>query len=959
MNDARGSIWRLWDLHYHTPSSYDVTECITNEEIIDKLLARHISVVAITDHHVIDVERIRALQAIAGDRLTVFPGIELRSELGGSQSVHYIGLFSPAIDLADLWTTLQGKLSITPSDVSAKGGNDAIYVDFKEGSEVIHSLGGIVSVHAGTKNNSIERISHATSYQRAVKVDLIRDCIDLFEAKDESDARDYETIVFPNIGTKRPIIVGSDTHHRVNDSERSPCWIKADPTFAGLKRVLVETQRVFLGPEPPAMQRQRTNSTRYFDALSFAKEPNSTLDEHWFSGDVLLNTGLVAVIGNKGSGKSALADSLGLVGNSPRESHFSFLHPDKFRRLRERKAEHFRASLHWLSGDVDVRQLSDAVDSTSVETIKYIPQNYLEAICNEVAGGEDSEFDKELKSVIFSHVPEHERLECDSFDELMDFKTNETQEHIVLLKRKLRGLNERTLTLEARLADEHKQVLEQQLKHKDAELAAHDQAKPEVITPPNKDPVVEDQNAKLAAEIDQIRGEVKKLEETLASITAKNKQVLRRKALAEKLKAKLDNLQRTYNDFTASCNECEQLDIELKDIVTFELRLGKVEEIISDAFLMSEELSGKLLEDEEGTPAHAKKQHLVKVAELRRTMNIANQRYQQYLEDLAKWEARRKEIVGAPDVPESFAYYTAQIEELQKLPAELETVKGERITTVVAIYHEIDNLAQMYASLYSPIETAIAGDPLRDQGLDIGFKVTIVPENFEMHLFSLIQQGRRGTFCGVEDGQKRLRKMLRESDFSTSQGVIAFIETIDEALSFDLRDNKRQPVRIADLVKKGTDPVDVYDYVFGLEYLFPRYALTWGDRTLDQLSPGERGALLLVFYLLVDKDTIPLVIDQPEENLDNESVYRVLVPCIKKAKERRQVIIITHNPNLAVVCDADQVVYCEMDKPDRNRITYTTGAIENPVINRHIVDVLEGTRPAFDVRDAKYKLIDS
>ena len=203
MNYARGSIWRLWDLHYHTPSSYDVNDCITNEEMIDELLARHISVVAITDHHLIDVERIRALQAIAGDRLVVFPGIELRSELGGSQSVHYIGLFSPAIDLPDLWTTLQAKLSITPSDVTAKGGDDAIYVDFKEGSAVIHSLGGIVSVHAGKKNNTIERISHATAYQRAVKVDLIRDCIDIFEAKDEIDACDYETIVFPNTRTNR------------------------------------------------------------------------------------------------------------------------------------------------------------------------------------------------------------------------------------------------------------------------------------------------------------------------------------------------------------------------------------------------------------------------------------------------------------------------------------------------------------------------------------------------------------------------------------------------------------------------------------------------------------------------------------------------------------------------------------------------------------------------------------
>ena len=50
------------------------------------------------------------------------------------------------------------------------------------------------------------------------------------------------------------------------------------------------------------------------------------------------------------------------------------------------------------------------------------------------------------------------------------------------------------------------------------------------------------------------------------------------------------------------------------------------------------------------------------------------------------------------------------------------------------------------------------------------------------------------------------------------------------------------------------------------------------------MSPGERGTLLLVFYLLLDKDDIPLVIDQPEENLDNQTVYELLVPCMKEAR---------------------------------------------------------------------------
>ena len=83
-----------------------------------------------------------------------------------------------------------------------------------------------------------------------------------------------------------------------------------------------------------------------------------------------------------------------------------------------------------------------------------------------------------------------------------------------------------------------------------------------------------------------------------------------------------------------------------------------------------------------------------------------------------------------------------------------------------------------------------------------------------------------------------------------------------------------------------------------------------------------------------------------------------MVPAIKEARERRQIIIVTHNPNLAVVCDADQVIHAHLDKTDGNRVTYTSGALEEPKIAQHIVDVLEGTKPAFDLRDAKYGVLD-
>ena len=77
---------------------------------------------------------------------------------------------------------------------------------------------------------------------------------------------------------------------------------------------------------------------------------------------------------------------------------------------------------------------------------------------------------------------------------------------------------------------------------------------------------------------------------------------------------------------------------------------------------------------------------------------------------------------------------------------------------------------------------------------------------------------------------------------------------------------------------------------------------------------------------------------------------------IKDAKGKRQIFVVTHNPNLAVVCDADQIICVSLDKDDGNSITYQCGSIENPEINEEIVKILEGTRPAFDNRDGKYRV---
>ena len=109
-----------------------------------------------------------------------------------------------------------------------------------------------------------------------------------------------------------------------------------------------------------------------------------------------------------------------------------------------------------------------------------------------------------------------------------------------------------------------------------------------------------------------------------------------------------------------------------------------------------------------------------------------------------------------------------------------------------------------------------------------------------------------------------------------------------------------------------------------------------------------------IFYLQLDRKNTPLVIDQPEDNLDNDSIFKVLATCIRDAKKRHQVILVTHNPNLAVGADAEQIVYVKLEKSKNYKFSYESGAIENPALNRRVIDVLEGSQPAFVKRRLKY-----
>jgi hypothetical protein len=950
-NRPVGSLWGKWDLHFHTPSSYDYGNgAITDELIVEGLKSNGIVAVAVTDHHKIDVDRMVRLKRIAGSDLTIFTSIELRSELGGKESVHLIGIFSERQDPAFIWSKLQGPLGLTPQEVSSRG-DDRVYVKFEQAADLIHGLNGIVSVHAGRKSNSLENIGNKYPYKQEFKTDLVRSHIDIFEIGRLEDANDYYTIVFPSIGLEKPVVICSDNHDISNYKLKSPCWIKADPVFEAFQQVLSDPrERVYLGDLPPSMDRVNKNPTKYFKSVSFRKLPSSTLNEDWFSGSIPLNPGLIAIIGNKGMGKTALAESIGLLGNTAQHRAFSFLNASKFKLPRGNKAINFEASLTWLDGKSFTKNLSDDISSDAVETVSYIPQHYIEKICNELQVA-NSSFEKELKAVIFSHVADAERLGAESLDSLIEYLTEQTYSRMEQIRAELREINRQIVELQRLGSDDTKQTLQNLFTEKTRELEAHDKAKPPEIKEPVKDPETQVQMQALSAEIKTQTAIISALAGQLNQSEQENRAAQLRRAVADRVLGRLRNFKLLYDKFLVESEaDCSQIGLNARDLVGVKIDTTTPTKIRDDAQILTQNADADKLR----LTGEVEAANII-LETLTSKLDSPNAQYQVYLKSLQEWKDRRSLILGDNEKAGSINYLQAQIASLANVPLQLKGKLEERDGKAREIYGELQQLVETYRSLYNPVKLFIEKHALLSGKFGFEFEAFIANSNLGERLFQYISQNRRGTFNGTEEGRKQLNRLLDTADFDTEDGTVSFLDTLLDSLTRDKRESPSPAVSIADQLKKGSTELDLLNAIFSQEWLAPRYSLRWAGKNLEQLSPGERGALLLIFYLLIDQRNVPLLIDQPEENLDNQTVYELLVPCIKEARTRRQVVLVTHNPNLAVVCDADQIIHCHIDKIAGNKVTYECGALESPVMNQHSVDVLEGTKPAFTQRESKYQ----
>ncbi|GAB1453624.1 hypothetical protein MASR2M47_36800 [Draconibacterium sp.] len=131
-----------------------------------------------------------------------------------------------------------------------------------------------------------------------------------------------------------------------------------------------------------------------------------------------------------------------------------------------------------------------------------------------------------------------------------------------------------------------------------------------------------------------------------------------------------------------------------------------------------------------------------------------------------------------------------------------------------------------------------------------------------------------------------------------------------------------------------------------------KIVIQYNGKSLDKHSLGQRASALILF-LLAQRENDVLIIDQPEDDLDNQTIYDEVIKEIKKIKGNMQFIFATHNANIPVLGDSEKVVSCSFDE---KKITVHSGTIDNHQTQRFIVDIMEGGDEAFNRRKNIYSI---
>jgi len=854
----KGSEWRRWDLHLHTASSYDYEykDADCDEILAQKLQDNNVAAVAITDHFVIDKDRIGNLRRLSPN-IIFFPGVELRTDKGDT-NIHVILIFSDMLNLDELVE------DFNVFKRSAKNHDDPekIYWDYNLIVDFAKNHDALISIHAGRKTNGVDdRISNSLPHNQAVKEEYAT-TIAMFEMGQVRDFDEYRKHVFPDIGVK-PMIIGSDNHDARNYNPANKLWIKADVTFNGLKQIVYEPEeRIFISDIKPECKPDY-----------YVIDKVVLNDEEFSNEPIYFNDKLTCIIGGKSTGKSILLHNMAKAIDEKQVL-------EKESIVNTSTKELSNTVVHWSDGEVD-----------GDRHIIYIPQSYLNCLSDK------EEVTTEIDNMIQSVILNNENAKA-AFDKMLN-----------AIKEKRSELNVKILNL----LDVHKET---------AEL---------------------DAEKKELGDRSGIEKEIKKLQE-------------QKDLLSKDTEISDEDITKYETALTESSNRTKQIAQVIEEM----LALTSITAIVKPAPInpgdFSEETLTRIDEirteivDDANKKWTSKKEGLVnELTERQKKLQAEKEAYDAVVKDL------QPKIQDNKAITEFTAKILAEKEKLVAFNALDEKIKAKRaeeqaiITEVYSIPIQIRELRQEYANVINN-EGAFKGHEIEFM-VEVPFKkeefLKTLETDFVIRSVKFKETIKMDSFGEEDYNTEKLKEIIEKllsGVLDTKSG-----HTIESALR------------------------DINDDWYNI-----KYKVVMDNDNIDVMSPGKKALVLLKLLIDLAESKCPILIDQPEDDLDNRSVFDELIPFIRRKKKERQIIVVTHNANVVLGADAEEIIIANQagsksENKDK-RFEYRSGAIENdaPVfaedgtiqagilnsqgIQQHICDILEGGEIAFEKRKNKYRI---
>lgn len=736
----------------------------------------------------------------------------------------------------------------------------------------------------------------------------------------------------------KPCIHGSDAHSIATvgkPDQNRYTWIKGDPSFDALCQAYIDPEsRAYVGDAPPL----GTSPSDVIASITLRGSP-------WaMTPHINLNPGLVAIIGARGSGKTALADIIARAcdaGPSP-DNQQSFLW-----RAHEFLDQNW-VTLKWASGDEETRHLADQIHPECYPRARYLSQQFVESLCSSY--GMTDALLREIERVIFESHPASDRDGAVDFRDLLELRSRRYRQARLREEEDLTDLSDQIGSeLEK---DKLLGTYQTQVRDKEALIRRTEAERSRLVAKGSQDRISQLQTFTDAAE--RVRSYLRQSNLRVDDLLTMQDEVANRRN--NKAPAILREVQRLHG---ASGLKGDTWNSFLTDYV------GDVDALLAQNLRDAT----KLVKDWKGTPP-------AKLSDNNRS--YFSQGDDLTRQPLAKLEAEITRLNGLISVDKTTAdRYTAlstrivQENELltglhQKLldaqgaKARAAELQVQREVSYKSVFDFVLNEQIVLGLLYAPIQERLK----QSEGAlnKLSFTVTRtadVARWAKRGEEELIDLRRQGQFKGAGSLQKLAEHDLKKA-WETGDGaaVTAAMKAFREAHQSDLLEQARvSKTNVADyrLWHK-----QFAKWLYSTDHITISYSVRYDGTDISKLSPGTRGIVLLLLYLALDKaDDRPLIIDQPEENLDPQSIFDELVGLFTEAKSRRQVIMITHNANLVINTDADQIIVANVGPHTVDAlppITYLPGGLEREDVRTLVCQVLEGGEPALRERARRLRV---